>query len=102
MTGNRMMRSAQRIFVPLSAELFRSETSAMTSRTRTTILWALLGDRLRLREEVEILATAGLRVGAGHVEAAERVHADERSRALAVQVEVAAEELPLAAGQPVA
>ena len=60
----------------------------------------LLRDRLGLGEEVEVLAPAGLRIRARHVEAAEGVHADERARALAVQVEVSAEELALAALEP--
>src|SRR5260370_32628033 len=58
-------------------------------------------DRLRLQEQAEVLAAAGLRIGAGHVEAAERMHAHERARALAVQVEIADEEPLLgAAGLP--
>src|SRR6266487_805402 len=59
-----------------------------------------LRDRFGLREEIEILAASGLRVGSRHVEPAERMHAHERARALAVQVEVAAEELPLTALEP--
>src|ERR1019366_893683 len=53
----------------------------------------LLADALGLREQVEIVRSAGLGIGAGHVEAAEGVRAHHRSRALAVQVEVADVEL---------
>ena len=94
--------------MPVSAPLFRIDTIAMMSRTRrgarsdaehaeppSLRALQLFRDRLLLREEVEVLAASGLRVRAGHVEAAERVHADERARALAVQVEVADVELAL-------
>src|SRR5215467_4096649 len=42
-----------------------------------SFLWSsnLLSDRFGLCEEVEVLAPAGLGVGAGHVESAERMHA---------------------------
>src|SRR5437660_8444676 len=52
-----------------------------------------LGSDFGLHEEAEVVAPAGLRVGAAHVEAAEGVRADERARALAVEVEVADVEL---------
>src|SRR5436305_7334161 len=51
------------------------------------------GGDFGLHEEAEVVAPAGLRVGAAHVEAAEGVRADERARALAVEVEVADVEL---------
>src|ERR1700693_1153427 len=56
-----------------------------------------LRDGLGLREEGEVLAPSGLGICPRHVEAAEGVHADQRARALAVQIQVAAEELPLPA-----
>src|SRR5579885_3573931 len=46
-------------------------------------------DGFGLREEQEVVATAGFGVGAGHVEAAEGVDADERAGTLAIEVEVA-------------
>src|ERR1035437_7608329 len=52
----------------------------------------LLRDRLRLQEQPEVVAPAGLAVRAGHVEPAERVDADEGARALPVYVEVPAVE----------
>src|ERR671933_1548511 len=52
-----------------------------------------LGGDFGLEEEGEVIAPARLRVGAAHVEAAEGVCADERARALAVEVEVADVEL---------
>ena len=105
------------VFVPVSARLFRIDTIAMMSRTddephqgmaeirtwqsslyrRRWRHLQFLRDRLRLREEEEVVAAAGLGVGARHVEAAERVDADQRAGALAVEVEVADEELALAA-----
>ena len=51
--------------------------------------------RLRLQEQQQVIRPAGLRIRARHVEAAERVRADHRARALAVEVQVADEE-PLA------
>src|SRR5712664_1646665 len=45
--------------------------------------------RLCLREQIQVVGAAGFGIGAGHVEAAERVSTDHRSRALAVDVEVA-------------
>src|SRR5262249_32932807 len=53
----------------------------------------LLRHALRLQEQQQVVAAAGLAVGAAHVEAAERVAAHHRAGALAVQVEVADEEL---------
>src|ERR1043166_3095830 len=50
-------------------------------------------DRLRLQEEAEVIAAARFRVGARHVEAAERMDADQRAGALAVQIQIADEEL---------
>ena len=49
-----------------------------------------LGRRLPLREVHQVVGAARLRVGAREVEPAERVDADERAGAAAVQVEVAA------------
>src|SRR6059058_5775304 len=51
------------------------------------------GGDFGLHEEAEVIAPAGFRVCAAHVEAAEGVRADERARALAVEVEVADVEL---------
>src|SRR4051794_26281464 len=42
----------------------------------------LLGDALALQEEEQVVAAAGLRVRARHVEPTERVYVDERARAL--------------------
>src|SRR5205085_6719425 len=64
---------------------------------RSTRLPELLRDALRLQEQQQVVASAGLRVGAAHVEAAERVRADDRAGALAVDVQVADEELALRA-----
>src|SRR5947209_10716366 len=61
-------------------------------RLRVTVA-DFLGSDFGLEEEAEVVAPAGLRVSAAHVEAAERVYADERARALAVEVEVADVEL---------
>src|SRR5262245_22860413 len=118
MTGRKRTRSSQSTFVPVSAPLLKIETIAMMSSTVTRIqsrgelniaasfassgLLELLRDRLLLREQVQVLAASGLRVRAGHVEAAERVDADQSSRALAVEVQVADVELPLAALEPLA
>src|SRR4030095_14558186 len=96
-TGSRITSTTQSSLVPVSALLFRIDTIAMMSRTRMTRpsrediedpSLHLFRDRLLLREEVEVFAPAGLRVRPGHVEAAERMNADERSGALAIQVEV--------------
>src|SRR5206468_7582502 len=46
-------------------------------------------DRLRLKEEEEVVRPAGLRVGSAQVEAAERMGARERSGASPVDVQVA-------------
>src|SRR5262245_42354137 len=62
----------------------------------------LLRHGFSLCEEVEVFAAARFRVGPGHVEAAEGVHADHRPRALPVQVEVPDVELALAALEPLA
>src|SRR5664280_37820 len=59
-----------------------------------------LGNRLGLQEETEVVAPAGLAVRAGHVEAAEGVDADERARALAIDVEVARAEALFRLGDP--
>src|SRR5204863_5524040 len=50
-------------------------------------------DRFRLQEQAEVIAAAGFGIGAGHVEAAERMHADERTGALAIEIEIADEKL---------
>src|SRR6185503_6485335 len=55
----------------------------------------LLADDLRLEEEAEVVAAAGLGVGAAHVEAAEGVAADEGAGGLPVDVEIAGVELAL-------
>src|ERR1700690_91836 len=49
----------------------------------------LFAHAFRLGKEVEVVGATGLGIGAGHVEAAEGVRAYHRSRAFAVQVEVA-------------
>src|SRR4051812_30508356 len=48
----------------------------------------LLADGLRLREQQQVIRTARLGIGSGHVETAERVRSDHSSGALAVQVQV--------------
>src|SRR5712675_2098917 len=48
----------------------------------------LLRHRLRLRKQVKIIRSAGLRIRARHVEAAERMRADHRPRALAIDVQI--------------
>src|SRR5690348_1180720 len=52
-----------------------------------------LADRLGLAEEVQIVGAAGLGVGAGHIESAERIRADHRAGALAIDIEIADVEL---------
>src|ERR1051326_821275 len=52
-----------------------------------------LANRLGLGEQVEVVGSAGLRVGARHIEAAERMGAHDGSRAFAVDVQVADVEL---------
>ena len=47
-----------------------------------------------------VVVAAGFGVGAAHIEAAERVNADQRARALAVDVEVADEEFVLGLRDP--
>ena len=48
-----------------------------------------LGHGLHLHEEPEVVGSARLGVRTGHVEAPKRLHSDERSRDLAVHVQVA-------------
>src|SRR4051812_21568085 len=55
----------------------------------------LLADGLGLREQVEIIRSAGLRVRSRHIETTERMRADHGSRALAVDVEVSHVEVAL-------
>src|ERR1019366_1899160 len=64
----------------------------------------LLRDRLRLQEQPEVVAPTGLAVGTRHVEPAERVDSHERTRALAVDIEVSRMEAFLGLGnaRPVA
>ena len=57
-------------------------------------------DRFGLQEQQQVVGPAGLGIGPAHVEAAERVDADQRPGALAVHVEVADEELVLGPGDP--
>src|ERR1043165_1166687 len=52
-----------------------------------------LANRLGLGEQVEIVGSAGLRVGSRHIEAAERMGAHHGAGALAVDVQVADVEL---------
>src|SRR6202035_4733553 len=59
----------------------------------------LLADAFRLCEQIQVVRAAGLRIGARHVEAAEGMRAHHRTRALAVQVEVADVELAYGAIQ---
>ena len=113
-TGSRTTRTIQRSLVPLSAELLRididrddvedqdqePETDASSASLPAAL--QLLRDRLLLREEIKILAPARLRIRARHVEAAERDGRRRGAGALAVQVQVADEELALAARQPLA
>src|SRR5688500_5650093 len=44
--------------------------------------------KLCLHKQQKVVAAAGLRIGARHVEAAERMHADQRARAFAIQVQI--------------
>src|SRR6185437_2030383 len=62
----------------------------------------LLRDGLGLREEQQVVAATGLRVGTRHIEAAEGMAADHRAGALAVEVQVADVELTLRAGDALA
>src|ERR1017187_4871966 len=64
----------------------------------------LLRDRLRLQEQPEVVAPTGLAVGTRHVEPAERGDSHERTRALAVDIEVSRMEAFLGLGnaRPVA
>src|SRR5579864_6053528 len=48
-----------------------------------------LSDRLGLREQVQIVRTAGFGIGSRHVEAAEGMRADHGSGALTVDIQVA-------------
>src|SRR6185369_1984186 len=48
-----------------------------------------LRSNLRLQEQQQVIASTCLRVSAGHVEATERMHPDERAGALAIQIQVA-------------
>src|ERR1051325_3137796 len=57
-------------------------------RRRVTRADFLCGD-FSLKEKTEVVAPARLRVSARHVEAAERMYADERARAFSVEVEMA-------------
>src|SRR5215510_11096768 len=43
----------------------------------------------RLQEQQQVIAAAGLRVSARHVEAAKRMHADQSTSALTVEIEIA-------------
>src|SRR5882672_9865983 len=52
--------------------------------------------KLCLHEQQKVIVTAGFRVGARHVEAAKRMHAHQRARALAIEIEIA--DVELAAG----
>src|ERR1043166_862645 len=52
---------------------------------------------LRLQEQQQIIAAAGLRVCTRHVEAAKRMHANQRARALAIEVQIADVKLPACA-----
>src|SRR6476659_5486963 len=69
-------------------------------RASATRLLELLRDGFLLGEQLEVFAPAGLRVGPRHVEAAERMDADQGAGALAVEVEVPDVEIALAAQQP--
>jgi len=60
----------------------------------------LTRDRLGLEEQQQIVVTAGFRVGAAHIEAAEGLPADQRASALPIEVEVADEELVFGPLQP--
>src|SRR5262249_447480 len=71
----------------------RCRTAGSARRRRALLPRAFPRDRLRLKEETEVVAAAGFGVCAGHVETTERMHADHRAGALAVDVEVADEKL---------
>src|SRR2546423_1465442 len=84
--GENQIRSSAR-FHPSSFILHPSNYSALL---RLRVAGAdFLGCDFGLEEEGEVVAPARLRVRAAHLEAAERVRADERARALAVEVEIA-------------
>ncbi len=55
------------------------------------------GDRFRLQKEQQVVAAAGFTVRAGHIEAPERIAADQRAGALAIDIQVAGKELVLGA-----
>ena len=61
------------------------------------LLRDLLADRLRLREEKEVIGAAGFGIRAGHIEAAKWMRAHDGTRALAIDVQVADVELALTA-----
>src|SRR5262249_38665189 len=72
---------------PSAQALMASETAPSNNR--------LFGDGLRLREEKQVVRAACLGIGARHIEAPEWVHTNQRASALAVDIEIAGEELTL-------
>src|SRR5581483_9176634 len=57
------------------------------------ILRQLFADRLALGKKIQVIRAARFGVGSRHIESAERMRAHDRSRALAIDVQVADVEL---------
>ena len=72
---------------------WRPDAATTAAGTAALRLADLLSYRFGLREQVQVIRAAGLRIGARHVEAAEGMRADHRAGALAVDVQVADVEL---------
>jgi DNA-binding NarL/FixJ family response regulator len=77
------------------SELTENDMVGLRVRDRLTAkeLRKLLAHAFCLREQVEIIRATRFRIGSRHIEAAERMRAHHRSRALAVQVKIADVEL---------
>src|SRR5579864_8853257 len=83
----RLQRQNQRARVPAPHNLSPSNLSPPIAAKQPSA--DFLSHRFRLSEEIEIVRPAGFRIGARHVEPAERMRADHGARALAVDVQVA-------------
>src|SRR5258706_9624233 len=93
-------RSSSTIVEPVGTgtccETCTRPVACATGRARVRMqprLRQLLRDALRLQVQQQVVAPSRLAVGAAHVEATERVAAHHGAGALAVQVQVADEEL---------
>src|SRR5688500_6916604 len=73
---------------PFMAEIYLSPATPV-NRAGSGRAGRPVGDRLALHEQQQIVRPACLGVRAGHVEPAERLHADEGAGALPVQVQFA-------------